>query len=305
MQEEKMSSYSEIISAEDYNNLMTTQHLYIHISDAYIARVIDDRAKKGAREVVELGCGPARIIGLVRQTKEINLTGVDIDKEFIEYAKNKLKGKQVEIVNSDICTYKHAKPVDIFYSQGFHHHMPKGEVTNSYLKNVYSQLKPGGIYIIGDEFVPEYVSSEDREKKLVVWYSHIIANALSHNYTYLAEEEAKTLLDDLYEGRVDVIIKNTKQIDFVLSRVSAIDNAARASDIKSVDKLVKEFLSGLEYFYEGSDTAKEIVLSRGDYKVCDSVLRKEIEEVGFKVLNSKSFGPISNIGAMVVYVLEK
>ena len=204
-----------------------------------------------------------------------------------------------------MCSYKHGKPVDIFYSQGFHHHMPKGKVTKSYLENIYSQLKPGGVYILSDEFVPEYTSSEDRERKLVVWYSHIIANALHNNYIYLAEEESKTLLDDLYEGRTTKNIKSKKQIDFILSRVSGIDNAARASDIESTDRLVEDCLSGLEHFLDSKDTAKEIILSRGDYKICDSVLRKEIEEVGFSVLNARSFGPISNIGAMVVYVLEK
>ena len=300
-----MSNYSDIISAENYNNLMTKEHLYISTSDLYIAKVISDRAKDGALEVVEVGCGPARITGLVGQAEGISLTGVDVDSGYIKYAKEKLKGRNIDVVNHDVCTYKHDKPVDIFYSQGFHHHMPKGDVTKSYLKNVYSCLKPGGVYIIGDEFVPEYRSAAEREEKLVVWYSHVIAHALKNNYIYLAEEEAKTLLDDLYEGRTGENLKSKEQIDFILSRVSDIDSAARASNDSEVKKLVHECLSGLAHFVGDADAIKEIVLSRGDYKVCDSVFRKEVEDIGFKVLSTRSFGPISNIGAMVVYVLEK
>lgn len=300
-----MSSYSDIISAENYNNLMSKEHLYIHTSDSYIAKVISDRAKNGAKEVVELGCGPARILRLVGQAEGINLTGVDVDKIFIQYARDRLKGKNINVVNHDVCTYSHDEPVDIFYSQGFHHHMPKGKKTKSYLKNVYSGLKSGGVYIIGDEFIPEYSSPEEREERLVVWYSHIIAHALNNNYTYLAEEEAKTLLDDLYEGRTEKNLKSKQQIDFILSRVSDIDSAARISDSGVVKKLVQDCLSGLTHFIGGVDSIKEIVLSRGDFKVCDSVFRKEVEDIGFKILSARSFGPISNIGAMVVYTLEK
>ncbi len=300
-----MSNYSDIISAENYNNLMSKEHLYISTSDLYIAKVIADRAKDNMLEVVEVGCGPARITGLVGQAEGINLTGVDVDGSYIKYAQEKLKGRNIKVVNHDVCTYKHGTPVDIFYSQGFHHHMPKGKIAKSYLKNVYSCLKPGGVYIIGDEFVPEYSSAAEREERLVVWYSHVIAHALKNNYTYLAEEEAKTLLDDLYEGRTEESLKSKQQIDFILSRVTDIDSAARASNESEVEKLVHDCLSGLAHFVGDADAIKEMVLSRGDYKVCDSAFRKEIEDVGFKVLSARSFGPISNIGAMVVYVLEK
>ena len=303
---EFMSNYSDIISAEHYNSLMTNNHLYIQTSDSYIARVIGDIAKNGAKEIIEIGCGPARITGLIAKTNGINLTAVDIDDSYIEYAKIKLKDQNISIVKSDICTYKHAKPVDVFYSQGVHHHLPKGEITKKYLQNVYSQLKPGGVYIISDEFVPEYTSAEGREKRLVVWYSHVIANALKNNYTYLATEEAKTLLDDIYEGRVKKNVKNKQMIDFILSIAPVINSAASASDKARMDELVSKCLLDLELFNDvHQDTAKEIALSRGDYKVCDSVFAKEVGEVGFKVLSSKSFGPIYDVGAMVVYILGK
>ena len=300
-----MSHYSDIISAENYNRLMSEEHLYINTSDRYIARVIADRAKDKAIEVVEVGCGPARITGLVGEGNNVKLTAVEIDSVYASHAKEKLKDKNINVVEENVCVYKHGKPVDIFYSQGFHHHMPKGEITNKYLKQVYSQLKPGGVYILSDEFVPNYVSSDDRERKLLVWYSHIIANALNHNYTYLAEEEAKTLLDDLYSGRVKEHIKSKKQIDFVLSRVSDIDKAARSSDQNTVNALVDEFIEGLTHFTGNHDDPKEMVLSRGDYKICDGVFRQEVGDIGFKVLSSRAFGPIDNIGAMVVYTLEK
>ena len=48
-----------------------------------------------------------------------------------------------------------------------------------------------------------------------------------------------------------------------------------------------------------------IDLSRHDYKICNKVLESEIYETGFSVECIKAFGPINDIGAMVVYVLKK
>lgn len=303
-----MHSYSSIISPEEYNNIMTNQHLYISTADMYIFKFIEKLAEKRTLNIVEIGCGPARATQNIAQIENIALTAIDIDPVFVEYAKNILSkiNKNVSVECEDILKFKVNKPIDIVYSQGFHHHISKGKETLDYLSNIYSQLSEGGIYILSDEFIPDYINNEDRNIKLVIWYAHIIAHAARKGYMFLAREEAKTFLDDIQEGYEEQGIKSEEQINLVLDHFKEIDLAARSNDMIKANDYAQDFLIKLEQLFNlklnGDMT---IDLSRHDYKICDRILREEVEKVGFTVETCSSFGPIENIGGMSVYILRK
>ncbi len=302
------ATYSQIISAENYNRIITQEHLYIATADKILVNIVKTKAEnaESISEVVEVGCGPGRILPLLAKIKNINLTGIDHDPSFIKYAGQITAGLPLKVKIADIETYTHNEPVDIFCSMGVHHHISPGEHTNKYLKNILTQLKPGGYYIIGDEFLPNYTNEAEREICLVIWYSHIIADAIKHKYHYLATEEAKTLLDDLETGRHSNTVKTNEQIEFVLSQVTTIDTAARNNDIQNTKLLATEFLQKLNQMCNVNIQGEEaLALSRGDYKICDAMLREEANQAGFLVENVQSVGPIKNIGAMCVYTLKK
>lgn len=303
-------TYSQIISPKDYNRIMSEQHLYISASDKFLTDVIrkeigDSSSTK--KQVVELGCGPGRILGLVRNAiPHANISAIEADETFVEYAKILVADLNIKIIVDDVERCQLGYPVDLFYSQGFHHHVSKEKKTNAYLRSIFNQLVPGGIYVLSDEFLPNYKSEEEREIKAIIWYSHIIAHAILHGYDYLAREEAKTLLDDIYEGRSSLHIKSNTQIDFVLSQVTTIDTYARSGEKDKLSEIISNFKKILETHHNlkaGGDITVD--LSRHDYKICEDVLRSEVEKVGFTVEQIKSFGPIKDIGAMSVYVLRK
>jgi SAM-dependent methyltransferase len=299
------ASYSQIIDPKPYNEIMSKQHLYMALADQFAVNQIKELAPVSA-EVVELGCGPARILSLISEIEGIHLTGVDLDTQFLDYARSVTTKPNVSIIQADVETYKHHKEVDIFCGHGVHHHIAKGIKTRNYLKNVFDSLKQGGYYILTDEFVPNYNNIKDREIKIVIWYAHIIAHAIKNNFSYLAQEETKTLLDDLFEGRTTKPIKSQKQIDLVLSKVGSIDEASRQNNLALATQLAEEFLVELETYHNLSLHGNAAIdLSRGDYKVCESVFRQEIEEVNFKVESVQSFGFIETIGAICVYTLQK
>lgn len=301
-------TYSQIINSADYNRIMSSEHLYISAADMFIADLIEQYVKENdCREIVDLGCGPGRIISLIRKAAgQARLTGVEADAVFANYAREQVRSENIDIAIADVVTYQHSKPVDIFYSQGFHHHMPKGPKTLAYLSNIFKQLKEGGLYILSDEVLPDYTTPEEREERVIVWYSHIIAHALLHGYQYLAQEEAKTLLDDLYEGRSSTHIKNAQQIDFIQQIAPEIDGLARAGRKEELSSLLRKFLNELEKHHNLNIVGDaSIDLSRHDYKVCERVLREELLEIGFCIEQMKAFGPAKDIGAMAVYILRK
>lgn len=306
--QEVEATYSQIINAENYNRIITEEHLYIASADRILTNTVKALVAntRSACEVVEVGCGPGRILPLLAEIKNINLTGIDHDPAFVKYAGQITANLLLEVKTADIEKYTHGKLVDVFCSMGVHHHISKGERTTEYLKNLFNQLKSGGYYILGDEFLPNYTNETEREIRLVIWYSHIIADAIKHNYNYLAAEEAKTLLDDLEAGRHSDAIKTNEQIEFVLSHATTIDIVARNNNMELAELFATEFLQRLSQMYNiNIQGEKALDLSRGDYKICDAILRKEAAQAGFLVEDLQSIGPIQNIGAMCVYTLKK
>lgn len=304
------SQYSEIIDPEDYNRIISKEHLYIAASDNFIKNTIRRKtAKMQTAEVVELGCGPGRLLPLMAKLTDIRLTTVDLDPEFLAYAAKQAAqlSMSVNIVQSDVTSYQHDKPVDIFYSQGMHHHIEKGQPTRQYLQGVCNQLKQGGYYIISDEFLPEYLNEADREIKAIIWYAHVIEHAITHNFVYLAQEEAKTLIDDLFEGHPEIACYKTKaQLDLVLNAVKQINSAAINKDFETAEKLAKQLFDQLTQTQSAQASGdKTMDLSRQDYKICDRIFQKEIENSAFVISEQKFFGLSDKIGGMIVYILKK
>lgn len=300
------SAYSQIIPPADYSRLMSHEHLYISAADGFIVQKIKELSPPSP-EIVELGCGPGRVLSLVSEIEGIqHLTGVEPDPQFGEYANKLIEKPHVQIITASAEHYQHPKKVDIFYSQGVHHHVAKGVHTRNYLKNVFNSLKDDGYYILSDEFLSHYTDLKDREKKTTIWHAHIIADAIRNGFNYLAEEEAKTLLDDVYEGRTSKQIKSKEQIRFVLSKVESIDEAAQKDKGNLANNLAQEFLEELESYHNLSLQGDITVdLSRGDFKICEHILRQELEEANFKIETMKCVGPIDTSGALSIYILRK
>jgi 2-polyprenyl-3-methyl-5-hydroxy-6-metoxy-1,4-benzoquinol methylase len=305
--QDNSSHYSAIIGPAEYNQIISNEHLYIKASDKFIISTLKEKIKSFEHaEIVELGCGPGRLLQQSAMlTNYCNITAVDNDEDFVNYTKQNITHPNINIILDDIKTYQHPKPVTHFYSQGVHHHIPKEQQNYTYLKNVADQLISGGYYILSDEFIPYYSNEHERSICLVIWYSHIIYHAVRAGYHYLAQEEAKTFLDDLFEGQTVEGYKTENQIQLVLTTCGEINKAAEIN-IEQAKYLADSLIDEISQLSTKSPSGKTAVdLSRGDYKICDEILRQEIEPLGFSVEAIKRFGPIYDIGGMYVYLLRK
>ncbi|HSX25101.1 MAG TPA: class I SAM-dependent methyltransferase [Candidatus Andersenbacteria bacterium] len=311
MNARQQPNYSQIISPEDYNQIIG-QHLFIRDADLVIKRLVDwhgnEHRLSRPIEVVEFGCGPARILPLLSQIENINLTGIDHDRLFVEYAERTIQQKHLnaKVILGDATSYVHPKPINIVVSQGFHHHIPKGEATQQYLQNVHHQLYRYGVYIVGDEFLPHYIDAEERLVRAVIWYFLIIWDALMRNMDKLAIEEAKTLLDDLAEGTQSHVIKTEAQIELVFESVTKMYDPVHPKKQWQMNQLARNFLKklpSLQTTTVPNDTSMD--LSRGDFKICHRVFQDEVTQAGFTIIGVTNIGPIETFGGLVVYVLQK
>ena len=292
------ATYGKIIAAEEFNKINNDQHLYIAASDEIIKSWTEEH---GGIEVVEFGCGPARLLQKLDLIRGINLTGVDHDQDYVEYARTKVD--KAKVVMSDVESYQHAEKIDVVVTQGAHHHFSKPP---QYLENVVAQLSDNGIYILCDEFLPNYHTEYERRIRATIWYSHIIADAIKKGYDQLALEEAKTFLDELNTENDETRIKTPEQVELVLNQVTTINERAIKDYLAMAEVLAGRFLGQLSKIYSWEpNNDPTLDLSRGDYKICDSVLRAEIAHFGLMVEKKKSIGPIRNIGGMTIYVLKK
>lgn len=302
------ANYSNIVAAEDYNRMMTNEHLYIAQADRIIGKIVRRYTEhsQNRSEVLEIGCGPARLTPLLTKIPNVNVTAVDYDSGWIKAAKQAMEteGFNATLVCADMQSYRHPQPINVAVSQGTHHHIKKGESTSLYLENLRRQLARGGIYIISDEMVAYYENEEERYVRLCIWYAHIITAALRRGYERLAVAEMETLLDDLFEGSGKRAIKDTEQMRLVRSSLEEIVLFAGRRKLKVAEQKSEVLLRGIRETQSRRKVSKNTPLSRGDYKVCFSILMEEITEAGFKIREAQTIGPIETIGGFGIYTLE-
>jgi SAM-dependent methyltransferase len=281
-------SYSELITAENYNRMMTKEHLYIAQSDRVICHLLKKFRSEVSevRQVLEIGSGPMRITRQILDSlrdgnKPFELTILDHDPKFVEYSKQVIESQQlpITIFESDITTFEPNSKIDIAISQGFHHH-----IDPEYLLNLRKILSQNGIYIIGDEFIAPYNDVGERKINALIWYSHIIANAQHRGYYQLAWEEAKTFLDDISANKL-INPKNEDLIRYIITKSCEIQESAKGEPIA---KNVLDEIAG-----SNIQTNEPIMnLSRGDNKISKEVFVAQAQDSGFGHKLIKSIEPI-------------
>jgi len=298
-----VQDYSSIISPWDYNNIISEQHVYISWADQIVKQQIKhfkDDNNLLACNVVEIWCWPWRVSDLIGSIDWVKLLWVDIDSVFLDYAKENNEVDNIKFKYHNIIQSTFSEKFHVAYSIWMHHHLEKWKDTVHYLSNVYNSLLEWWVYIVSDEFLPEYTWDEDRDIKAIIWYSHVIAQALKNWHDFLAIEEAKTLLDDLSISHNQENIKTKEQIDMVLKFVLDIDGASEKNTLAY--DLHKEIIGVINYNRSDDIT---VDLSRWDFKISDSVFRGEIKNIWFDIIDRIDVWPVNTIGWMSVYVLKK
>ncbi len=288
--------YSQIIDPRTYNSLMD-QHWLMAISDKYLVALIMAFSKqfesRSEFKLYEIGSGPGRITNKVaHKYPRFRIRAIDLDERSVAYATRSNSFGKVAYMVADARLYCLSEPVAIAYSQGAHHHIAKGPDTEAYLSNVYKSLLPGGVYLLSDEVLAPYDNSLGRMVQAVRWYNLVVYAARFRQFGKLAEEEAKTLLDDLG------IPKNEARLKFVLDHV---DDRIWSEPVLQV----QDYLSQLERI--AGDATEHLKLSRGDHKVDIATIRQELSAAGFEYLeqDSLTLGPVSKIGGFATLAFRK
>lgn len=315
-----IQDYGETVTPEVY--LSTLQgHQYIPQADQCIRNLIKEYCQKNngiCPKILDLGCGPGRLTFSIAENN-CHVIGLDISESFISHAneiywKNEIRKGTVEFQQRNFAEYglksnDNHKTLDIVFMQGVMHHI-HSEDRSMFLHRIYEYLKPDGILIIGDEFITDYESPDERILNVAKFYLHIIDEARKGGFNELAEEEAKNLIDDCFFGTKFAGFATEKTFETVYQFAKSINEQFyshgsvaglnfeannQISNMFNYIKLTVEHLTG---------SASEN-FNRGDYKVSINVFTEELSLYNFKLEKKYEIGPVNQLGGMGVLVFKK
>jgi cyclopropane fatty-acyl-phospholipid synthase-like methyltransferase len=91
---------------------------------------------------------------LSKELIDARIVANESEPALIRLAQQRLSGTSVELFSQSFLEWH--EPLDVVVSWGSHHHL-----TPAYLDHVRHVLTPGGLFLIGDEFCPEYCFGDD------------------------------------------------------------------------------------------------------------------------------------------------
>ena len=165
--------------------------------DEVFKKVREQFSHKSQLKILDLCCGT----GIFPRKWLINLTGisyvgVDINKSFIEFAKNQLKGKNnFKFIVDDATNVDLREQFDIVIATSSYHHI-KDEEKRRYLNNINTHLKEEGVLIIYEKLVSKFkepIGAVDSASKL---YAERIKYMLQTEK--LTEKQLFALFNELY-----------------------------------------------------------------------------------------------------------
>ncbi len=111
-------------------------------------RIIEEVPPKG--EVLDVGCGYGTFcIILSEKRPKIKITGLDLDKNRVIIARNRIKNLNIELLNADATNFEIVKNFDIIICLDLIHHIPY-ENHAPMLNNLKKHLKKDGLLVVKD-----------------------------------------------------------------------------------------------------------------------------------------------------------
>lgn len=175
--------------------------------------ILDSQRGKSSLKILDLGCGPGLYSEIFAQ-KGHSVTGVDISKNSVAYAKKKSeeKGLDIEYINADYLKFEPEKDkydlVLLIYTD-FGVLLPQER--DILLKMIYKTLKPGGVFIfdvLKDSLIEQRMTPPNRETSESGFWKNCPYVALSESFLYMEEKVI------LYQHRIIDSENKTKTYRF-------------------------------------------------------------------------------------------
>lgn len=320
MQNHIIQDYGATITPERYMNALQG-HQYILQSDQCILNIIKEYRKNVWGEsktepihIIDIGCGPGRLTHKIgKMGPEYFTYGLDISESFIAFAKkNNPHGNQGYFLCEDFSnppTNSFVPSAEIILMQEVMHHVHDADRA-VFFKRAFDLLKKNGILIIGNEFIKDYESEDERIMNVAKFYLHIIDEARKGGFGEFAEEKAKNLIDDCFSGTKYAGYATKKTFEHIYQYAHMINemfysHGSVAGLNFEANNQIRNMFEYIKRSVENLTQSSADNFNRGDYKVSINVFAGEAALYGFKLQNKYEIGPVKYLGGMGVLVFSK
>jgi len=307
-----MTDYADVIDGSEYT-LGLAEHVDIPQSDAGIAQTVRTYVKKNNIEspkILDLGCGPGRITKLVANSLrgyDYQVTGLDISEGFIATAKQNNTDERINFINQNFVESDlESESFHVIFLQGFYHHIDPEE-RPLFLEKARGLLKSGGLIIVGDEYIPDYSTEEERVVNVMGLYAYVIASALRSNSPELARIEAMNVVDDVCAGQDGAGHSDDALRDYIYAQSTKIYGSVYEDGTKtdSYKQLLTETAQEIQKRSAELASTQEQNHDRGDYKISTEKQKQDLDQAGFNFVETKIYGPVDWLGGMGLVIYRR
>lgn len=320
---EIIKDYGATVDPEVYKRALQG-HQYIPQADQCIRDLVRAHCmsiKSRHRHILDIGCGPGRLtFSLAHQYSTV--IGLDISGGFIDYANRYLVANEsrlpgyVHFHKMDFTKDELPKPegsmesnkhlYEVLVAQGVLHHM-HGNDRIAFIKRCHEVLRDDGILIVGDEFIRDYVTPEERRLNVAAFYLHIIDEAVKGGFHELTLEECKNLVDDVLSGEKGCGHANEELFAYIRRTAETFNSQFYAGMLTKIPgQELGEFVENVRKLAERlADEFPTESFNRGDYKTSIPLFVEEMERYGFLPKETRKIGPVDQLGGMGVLVFMK
>lgn len=148
-------------------------------------------------KVLEIGCGNGSLTDELMKIPNIEITVTDVDKNSVEFIKNRLKSKKLKIKRADALNIRSKTPFDVVIASWNYEHITNYKNGPRLGESVAANLKDDGLYIEGAELVAPFKNEKERQRTFLDYHEDIINRALKAGNQDTAEIEYGALVSGL------------------------------------------------------------------------------------------------------------
>lgn len=268
----------------DINVLMRLGHPFIADVEDLCIDLVERHSRRLGRptEFLEIGCASGITSQkIAARLPEVAVTAHEEYLPFAALAAERLRGSRVSLRSEPLSTLR--TPVDLLLSAGAHHHLP-----STYLDHARSLLRDDGVFVLADEFCPEYCTPDELDHLAGATLIHL---ANGYVLTSAEEVEAYRATGALPERARQMEVRRRRALWHWYRFV--VDEAMRGDHIEVA---VTELQSAHDDLVTGDEA---------EHKLSPSIVERQVALAGFRVLHKHVLGPADDpsLHSIIAYEL--
>ncbi|WP_172822198.1 class I SAM-dependent methyltransferase [Magnetospirillum moscoviense] len=191
---------SRYIDLDIYHAVERTHPFYVEMTDAIHDVLVRLGLERRQARAWEFGAGTGLATEELLRYPNLSVDAVDLDQECCRILEDHMQAKgghHVRVFCDDALTHGEVGAYDLALSVFAHDHIPSS-LAGALVRNIRKNLKAGGHYVMGGEFLPHYETEDQWRRALYTYHGFIVDHALRNEHFEVAQIEISALRSGLY-----------------------------------------------------------------------------------------------------------